>query len=211
MTGLDNWLKQATCRLSADSAAQVQTEIREHYQSALEAAITGGAKADAADRLALTALGDAKTANRQYRRVLLTAVEAKMLRQSNREARAICSRPWLKAATVMLPIAAILASVTLFRLGATDVAPILMIASIGFVVVIGGPFLPVYTLTRSRVYRALKWAALFSMVVLPFGASALQWSWLLATCLWPMAFTEWVRFSIRRKLPVAQWPKQLYL
>ena len=36
-------------------------------------------------------------------------------------------------------------------------------------------------------------------------------SWLLISCLWLVARIEWTRVSIRRKLPVAEWPKQLYL
>jgi hypothetical protein len=73
---LDRWLEQATRRLSKDSAAQVRTEIQEHYQSAREDAISGGASQDEANRMALIALGDAKTANKQYLRVLRTASES---------------------------------------------------------------------------------------------------------------------------------------
>lgn len=73
---LDRWLEQATRRLSKDSAAQVRTEIQEHYQSALEAAISGGASQDEANRMALIGLGHAKTANKQYLQVLLTASES---------------------------------------------------------------------------------------------------------------------------------------
>ena len=54
----------------------MRTEIQEHYQSAREAAINGGASQDEANRMALIALGDAKTANKQYLRVLLTASES---------------------------------------------------------------------------------------------------------------------------------------
>ena len=48
----------------------------------------------------------------------------------------------------------------------------------------------------------------FALVFPPF---ALKWSWLIASCLWPVVWIEWTRISIRRKLPVSQWPKQLYL
>jgi hypothetical protein len=77
--GLDRWLKQATRRLSNDSTLQVTTEIREHYESAREAALESGATADQAEEVASTALGDAKRANRQYRKVLLTSAEARLL------------------------------------------------------------------------------------------------------------------------------------
>jgi hypothetical protein len=46
---------------------------------------------------------------------------------------------------------------------------------------------------------------------LAFGPSALKMWWLLMSCLWPVVWIEWARISIRRKLPVAEWPKQLYL
>ena len=108
MTGLDSWLKQATRHLSKDSAVQVRTEIEEHYESAREAAISGGATIDEAHRLALTALGNAKTANCQYRHVLLTSAEARMLRDGEWEARVVCSRSWLKWLLVAAPVAAVL-------------------------------------------------------------------------------------------------------
>jgi hypothetical protein len=38
-----------------------------------------------------------------------------------------------------------------------------------------------------------------------------QSSWLLFSSLWIIVWTERTRASIRRKLPVAAWPKQLYL
>src|SRR5689334_16391961 len=86
MAALDSWLKQATRHLSKDSAAQVRTEIEEHYVAEREAAINRGASAKDADRLAVSALGDAKAANRQYRKVLLTSSEARLLDEGNREA-----------------------------------------------------------------------------------------------------------------------------
>ena len=55
-----------------------------------------GTSADEADRMAVAALGDARNTNCRYRAVLLTSAEARMLREGNWEARAICSRPWLK-------------------------------------------------------------------------------------------------------------------
>src|SRR5579859_6531288 len=95
MTRLDSWLLQATRGLSKDSASQVRAEIHEHYRSAHDDATAGGTSSDEADRLAVTALGDPKIANRQYRNVLLTSGEARMLRDAKWESRAVCSRPWL--------------------------------------------------------------------------------------------------------------------
>jgi len=70
VTPLEQWLSDATKGLSAESAARVREEIQQHYDSACEA---GG---DAAD--VIRALGDPRTANRAYRKVLLTQREALM-------------------------------------------------------------------------------------------------------------------------------------
>jgi len=213
MTRLDSWLQQATRHLSKDSAAQVRTEIREHYESALEAVISSGAtiSEDEADRLAVAALGDAKAANCQYRRVLLTSAEARMLREGNWEARAVCSRPWLKWLLLALPLTALITATAFFLKGAITLASALLAGGIALGFLFGAPFLPVYTPARGRTFRCVKWVVLVAMLLVILGPDALKWSWLLFSCLWPVAWIEWTRVSIRRKLPVAQWPKQLYL
>jgi hypothetical protein len=215
MTALDSWLKQATRHLSADSAAQVRAEIREHYDSAREAAlaIPGGATTDEdeADRLAVAALGDAKTANCEYRKVLLTAAEARMLRQGNWEARALCSRPWLRWLLLAMTAATVFAANEFFLRGAISLAATLMAGGIAIGLIFAAPFLPIYTPLRGRVFRCVRWAALLAIFGLAFGPNVLKWSWLLVSCLWPVFWVEWTRISIRRKLPVAEWPKQLYL
>lgn len=211
MTRLDNWLRQATRHLSKDSAGKVRAEILEHYESAREEAVSAGATPDEADRLVVTALGDAKTANRQYRRVLLTAGEARMLREGNWEAQAICSRPWVKWVLLAMPVATLLGAIALFFTGAAAVARVLLLAAIASGFLFGAPFLPVYTPSRGRVFRALKWAVLVGMLGLAFWPDLLKWSWLLFSCLWSVFWIESTRESIRRKLPVAEWPKQLYL
>jgi|BogFormECP03_OM2_1039629.scaffolds.fasta_scaffold05661_2 hypothetical protein len=212
MAELESWLKEATRCLSKDSATQVRTEIREHYDSAQEAVIRDGATAEEANRSAVSGLGDAKAANRQYRKVLLTSAEARILGEGNWEARAICSTPWLKWLLAALPAAAVLAAVALFRAGAVAVARTLFLGGIATGVFFAAPFLlPIYTPWRGRVFRVAKWAALIALFWLAFGPDALKWSWLLASCLWLQARNEWTRFSIRRKMPVAKWPKQLYL
>lgn len=211
MTSLDNWLQQATRGLAKDSVNQVRREIQEHFESAREAAIGSGATSDEADRVAVTALGDAKTANCRYRVVLLTAVEAKLLREGNCEARAICSRPWLKGLLIALPAAMLVAATVAFVIGASSIARTLLAGSIGMGVFLAAPFLPVYTPSRARVFRTVKWAAMIGVFVMAFGSEAIKWSWLWMSCLWPLAWIEITRVSIRRKLRVADWPKQLYL
>ena len=61
MNGLDSWLEQATRRLANCSAAQVRSEIREHYEAAREAAMNAGASEEEADRVAIAALGNPRT------------------------------------------------------------------------------------------------------------------------------------------------------
>jgi len=200
MTGLNSWLEQATRHLSKDSAAQVRSEIWEHYESAREAGVE--------ETAALNALGDPKTANRRYRKVLLTSAEAKLMRDLNWETQAVCSRPWLKWVGLALPLAAASA---LFFMGRGEAARDVLIAGFGMSPLLAAPLLPIYTPARGRIFRVVKWTALAIAFVLVLGPLTLKWSWLLFSCMWPMGWTEWTRASIRRKLPAAAWPKHLYL
>jgi hypothetical protein len=214
MSVLDSWLNQATRRLSRDSTAQVRAEIQEHFESAREDAVASGATPDEAQRLALAALGDAKTANSQYRHVLLTCAEARLLGEGNWEARIVCSRLWLRWLLLVVPVGFLLVGAGFFAAGALPAARVMLAGGIWMSLLFAAPLLPVYTPARSRIFRRVKWAlmlALFFTLFLSFGPQALKMSWLATSCLWPMAWVEWTRVSIRRKLPVARWPKQLYL
>lgn len=211
MSALDGWLGAATRGLAKDSAAQVRREIGEHYESAREAAIACGSVAEEADRIAVRALGDAKTANCQYRQVLLTSAEARMLREGKWEARAICSRPWLKWLLVAVPVALVESAATLYFHGKVEVARDMLLAGIGMSPLFAALLLPINTPLRGRIFRYGKWVALSLAVVLLYGPEALKWSWLLFAGFWPMARAEWQRASIRRKLPVSAWPRHLYL
>jgi len=211
MTELEIWLKEATRRLSRDSAAQARSEIQEHFELTREAAMSAGATADEADRLAVAALGDAKAANCEYREVLLTSEEARILREGNWEAREVCSRFWVKWMLLAIPVAALSAASASFLTGAIGIARVLLVGGIGMSLLFAAPLLPLYTPSRARVFRVVKWVVLIGTLGFVFGSDALSWSWLWFSCLWPPAWIEWRRASIRRKLPVAQWPKQLYL
>lgn len=205
MTRLDNWLDQATRCLSADSKTRVRNEIQEHYDSALADALHRGASNDEADRSAVTALGDPKVANREFRAVLLTSTEARVLRDGNWEARAFCSRAWVKWLLPAIPV-----------MGATVGAVLakewmILAAGLACGFNLSAPLLPIYTPARARLFRYIKWALFAGVLAFAFGPNALRWSWLLVSCLGPVAWNEWTRMSIRRKLPVAEWPKQLYL
>jgi hypothetical protein len=211
MTALDSWLKEATRRLAKDSAAQVRAEIGEHYCSAREAALAGGATSEDAERQALNALGDARTANCEYRRVLLTSREARLLRQGAWEARAVCSHGWLKGLALALPAVLMAAAAALLLTGRGAVARDVFLCGIGLSPLAAPFLLRINTPWRGRVFRCVKWIAMIGAVALLFGPNAMKWSWLLVSCMWPSVWVEWTRASIRRKLPVKAWPRHLYL
>jgi hypothetical protein len=211
MTGLDIWLHQATRHLAKDSAVQIRAEILEHYECIRETALAGGATALEADRSALVALGDAKAANFQYRQVLLTSDEARMLREGNWEARVVCARPWMKWTLLAMPVAAIVAAVELFVRGAIEPARVVSGAALGTACLCAVLFLPIYTPLRGCIFRCVKWIVLVAIFAIVLGPDLPKFSWLLASCVWPMAWIEWKRASIRRKMPVSSWPKHLYL
>ena len=210
-TALEIWLNQATRHLSRDAAAQVRREIREHYESARETAALTAATPEEADGVAIAALGDAKVANCQYRQVLLTSAEARLLRQGNWEAKAVCSRGWARWLILGLAAAGLLGSARLLIRGDGYLGSAMLAGVMSIGLFFAAKALPIYTPARGRVFRGVRLTLLLAIWVLAFGPNALQWSWLLFSCLWPLMWIEMRRESIRRKLPVAQWPRHLYL
>jgi len=210
MTPLESWLKQATRCLSSRAAEQVQREIREHYEATREEALGSGVSDGEASRMAVAALGDAREANRRYRKALLTAAEEKLLKTGNWEAHVVCATPWLKWLLMAAPAAALVAAAGFLLRGDVALARALLAGGIAMALVFAAPFLPIYTPWRARVFRAAKWTALMATFWLAFGPEPLKWLWLMSVCVWPVLWIEWSRISIRRKLPMGQWPKQLY-
>lgn len=211
MTNLDNWLNQAVRRLSKDSAEVVRREIYEHYDAAQEAALNSGIDPQNADAIALQALGDPCVANRQYRKVLLTSSEAAVLRQSNAESRMICSNKWVKWMLLSTPGTLLLLSAIFLAMHQTNLARGVLVVGALMAILFTAPFLPIYTLNRGRIFRTIKWTIMIGSIFLLFGKDSLNWSWLTSCCFYPAFYTELKRMTIRRKLPIGQWPKQLYL
>jgi hypothetical protein len=208
---LESWLVRATKCLSAESRAMVRAEISDHYEASREEAIAGGAALYEAEAMALQTLGDPARANRLYRRSLLTSSEATLLSKGRSESRFICSRPILRNMFLALPGAAFLAGLIAFVMKANDLAGFLLPAALCLSVLLHGPFFPVYTPVRSRIYRGLKWTALSVLFALVMVVLGWQNSWLGVSCIWMVGWVEWNRFLIRRKLPINQWPRHLYL
>lgn len=204
---LEDWLKRATCRLSADSQARVRAEILEHYESACLEASSRGAAPKEAEHAALASLGDPNTANRQYRKVLVTSREAGLLREVKWESGVICSHPKL----CFLPGAVLWLGIWLVSAGRSFTGWLLIVGSIGLGLLFAAPFLPIYTRRRSRIFRAVRWTWLAAVFAVAFWPNYLQQSWLIISCAWVILWVEWTMISLRRKIPVAQWPKQLYL
>ncbi|HEV2215257.1 MAG TPA: hypothetical protein VGR64_08215 [Terracidiphilus sp.] len=212
MTALEQWLKRASRCLSADSTTQVRSEIEEHFRSAREEALHGGAGEVDAEHAALAALGDAAVANRHYRRVLLTKSEARLLRQSSWESSAVCSRRWLRwlpATTALITGAAGAAAWITGEAFWKPMQPLLLLVAGGTAMIAAPMFLPLYTPLRGKMYRALKWVALAAMLLLL--TSDPRMTWMFVSSVGYGMWIEWKRASIRRKIPQAQWPKHLYL
>ena len=184
----ETWLTQATRHLSRDAAAQVRSEIREHYDAARENAMERGSSSEEADRLALEALGDAKAANRQYRKVMLTSGEARLLREGNWEAGAVCSRRWL------IPVSALVAAVGFYLAGSIAMARLVLVGGTAIALLFFATSLPVYTPARSRIFRGVRWLVLAGILLLAFWPMTFQWSGLLFSCVWPVA---WVGMDTR--------------
>jgi len=207
MAAIEVWLARATKRLSIDSADQVRREIADHFESAREVSIQNGASPEAADRAALASLGDPKKANREYRRALVTAAEARILNQVNWEAQAVRRRTsrWVLRA---LPALALCAAWFAFSEGRPMTGRGMLAVAVVIVFVAAAPTFPIYTPSRARAYRRVKWLGFLvaiALIVIPPTRI------LLVTCLAYQVYREWMRTSLRRKLAVGDWPKQLYL
>jgi len=210
MTDLQIWLKCVTRGLSREAADQVRREIEDHYQSARDAALAQGAAPEQADQQALAALGDAETVNIRYRSVLLTKEEAKMLRGVKRDGEFFSCRPDLIRAFRLGPWMLLCVAGGAYAMNAANLARILLGATLGLGMIFTVPTFSIYTAARSRVYRYAKWPVVLMALWLASDRS-LNWIGITLIGLLVFGWTEWVCASLRKKLPVEQWPLMLYL
>ena len=105
----------------------------------------------------------------------------------------------------------LLAAGALFRTGWIGPGRVTLALGLGIGFTILAPRLPIYTPSRARVFRYFRWIIQVGLLLLAFGPGAMKMSWLILLCVWQLTWVEWKRASIRRKLSVADWPRQLYL
>ena len=202
MQELEQWLEVATRGLCDSAAARVRAEIGEHYLSAIESASSAGVDLLDAERRALGALGEAKLANRQYRRVLLTEREARTLSR-------LTSR-WPHPFGIFLLVAMAIGAVALRTAQFNYLFAF-------FVVLVVLRAIPISSIRAGWVVRILRWVNLtvfytmWFVSVMDLGKSPAV---LLVGTLFnvlAVVHTEYRLFVLRRKLPVEQWPRLLWI
>ena len=201
MQTLEQWLEVATQGLCDSAAARVRAEIGEHYLSALESANSAGVDQRDAERRALHALGDAKVANRQYRRVLVTESEARTLSQ-------LTSR-WP-------PVGAILV------LGTTAIYAVSVRTSelnylfVCFAIQTVLRAIPISSIRAGWIVRILRWVndtvfyTIWFVTAMAFMKSPVQAAGIIVMALGAV-HREYKFFVLRRKVPVEQWPRLLWI
>jgi len=203
MQTLEQWLEVATQGLCDSAAARVRAEIGEHYLSALESANSAGVDQRDAERRALNALGEAKVANRQYRRVLLTESEARTLS-------GLTSR-WPHPFGIFLLVAMAIGAIALRTAQFNYLFAY-------FVVLVVLRALPVSSIRAGWVVRIFRWVNLtvfytmWLVGVMDLGKSpAVLLVGMTLFNVVAVVHTEYTRFVLRRKVPVEQWPRLLWI
>ena len=201
MQTLEQWLSEATHGLCAASVERVRAEINEHYTSAIE---SEGAVDDdpvRVERRAVAALGDAKTANRQYRRVLLTESDNVWLRR-------VTSTSYKWRLGIFMSLSAVaLVAIPETTLGFIRYLYIIIIAD-GLLQVV-----PVRSTIAGRIVRTVRWG-LYAVCLTIASVHALAEGVMFvpAIAMWvvTIAHAEYKLFVLRRKVPVAHWPRRLW-
>lgn len=189
------WMERATRGLAAESSEKVQTEILEHYELTREEQLARGVQPAEADRIALSRLGDARAANRAYRKVLLTNFEEWHLRQQE-------SAEAGGALLFLLLGAAVTGTLGgLMYLMGRDVAPLVTVGVSLLLFYSAFLFRNLKSARLARILRVAKYAGLVGALAIGVpGASVL----ILAALAPFFAWAEWMNFRLRRKLPAAR-------
>jgi hypothetical protein len=204
MQTLEQWLDAATRGLSGSAATRVRAEIGEHYASALESAVAVGIDSIEAERRAVAELGDAKTANREYRRVLLTQKEADLLRDSTFMA---APHHWIGVllwAAMVVYAVSVRNSAFIYFIAWCAIEPALRSVRIS-------------SIRTGWIVRVCRWVAVAACYASLINAAP-EYSRNLLTLVSSFVFVigahvhmEYRLFVIRRKLPIEQWPRRLWV
>jgi hypothetical protein len=198
MQTLDQWLSVATRGLCEAAAERVRTEIGEHYACALESAGTVDVNPLDAERRTVAALGDPKIANREYRRVLLTAGEDDLLRG--------LTSWWASWGWLLMGIPLLLAAVALKNSALIYVPAMVLIEGVlrDF---------PARPIRAGWMVRIARWGTLAICLTLWFvgiRAGAPQVAMVVFVAV-TIAHREYKYAVLRRKVPVEQWPRWLWV
>jgi hypothetical protein len=210
---INAWIDVAACGLAKDAWVRVREETYAHYESARDESLRQGASEQHANAVALSTLGNARAANRQYKRIHLTEWESKLIRQDECAAKAIHARPYV----LIIPLLFVCGAVAAFTIQPEQITLMMLIGSAGLSFTFGAPFLiPINTRLRGYVYRTIRLSWVVAIVVLPYTSQDNLEIWPMffsigVPVLWMIGWFEWSRASARRKLPIKEWPRTLYL
>jgi len=209
---INDWIGVAACGLSKDAWVRVREETYAHYESAREESLREGASEEHANAAALSSLGNARTANKQYKKIHLTEWENKLMRQDECSTRALGKRPYL----LIVPLILMCAAVAGFAINPGQATLLLLAGAAGLCFVFGAPFLvPINTPLKGLIYRTIRLTWLVAMIWFAYGIDGRSESWAMffsmgVPVLWILTWLEWSRASTRRKLPISEWPRSLY-
>ena len=142
----------------------------------------------------VAALGDPREANRAYRNVLLTKTEASMLATMRRQESSRIA-PWVG---ILL-----LAPCWIFMWTNPPMAMMFVSGFTGALEML----LPTPVSCWNILFRSAKWLLLIAAIA--FCVTMPGW-WAMLGVGFFQAYSEYIRFVLRRKLPTAAWPKAVY-
>jgi len=201
MQTLEQWLEVATHGLCDAAAARVRAEIGEHYLSAIESASREGVDPLDAERRALSALGEAKSANRQYRRVLVTESEARTLSR-------LTSR-WPPVGAIL-----VLGTTAIYAVSVRTSELNYLFGCFAIQTVLRA--IPISSIRAGWIVRILRWGndtvfyTIWFVTAMAFMKSPVQAAGIIVMALGAV-HREYKFFVLRRKVPVEQWPRLLWI
>lgn len=210
---IEAWLDVATSGLAKESEARVRDEIQAHFDSSHEEALANGAADEQANTAALAALGDAKKARRAYKRTYVTAWEQRLVREDQWVAGVLCRRGYLLG----IPLSFLCSGTILITHSPSFPSFALLLIGIGASFIFGVPMcMPINTKMRGRIYRSIRWTWFVVAICFAYVPSlrenfSAEFAATGVFLVWSVVWVEWSRASMRRKLPIADWPRGLYL